>query len=231
MDRDAAKKAAGTAAADLVRDGMRIGLGTGSTTAYALEALGRRVKDEGLDVRGVPTSLGSEQLARRHGIPLTTLEEDPVLDLNIDGADEVDDALRLIKGGGGAHSREKVVAEQAQRFVVVVDPTKHVDRLGTSSPLPVEVIPMATRPVMDTLETVGATPELRQGTEKDGPVVTDQGLWVIDAHFPDGIDDPEDLDCSLKKRPGVLDHGLFLDQATDVLIGRPDGSVIRRSSS
>lgn len=231
MDRDAAKKAAGTAAADLVQDGMCIGLGTGSTTAYALEALGHRIKSEDLDVRGVPTSLGSEKLARQHGIPLTSLDEDPVLDLNIDGADEVDDALRLIKGGGGAHSREKVVAEQAQRFVVVVDPTKHVDRLGTSSPLPVEVIPMATQPVMDTLEGVGATPELRQGTEKDGPVVTDQGLWVIDAHFPDGIDNPEDLDCSLQKCPGLLDHGLFLDQATDVLTGHPDGSVSRRSSS
>jgi ribose 5-phosphate isomerase A len=230
MDRDAAKKAAGREAATLVRDGMALGLGTGSTTAYALEALGRRIQDEGLDVRGVPTSFAAERLARRHGIPLTTLDDDPQLDLAIDGADEVDDALRLIKGRGGAHTREKVVATQAERFVVIADPTKTVDRLGTKHPLPVEVLPMATTPVSQALRNRGAEPELRMAEAKDGPAVTDQGFWILDAHFDGGIDDPDALDLFLGTRPGVLDHGLFLDVATDVIVGRPDGSITHRSA-
>lgn len=229
MDRDAAKQAAGQEAASLVRDGMTLGLGTGSTTAYALKAIGRRVEEEGLDVRGVPTSFGSERLARTHGIPLTTLDDDPQLDLVVDGADEVDEALRLIKGGGGAHAREKVVATQAERFVVVVDPTKLVDRLGQQAPVPVEVLPMAVTPVSNALRTLGATPELRGGKAKVGPAVTDQGLWILDAHFSDGIPDPTALNEALCARPGVLDHGVFLNLATDVLVGHPDGSVDHRS--
>jgi ribose 5-phosphate isomerase len=137
----------------------------------------------------------------------------------------VDDALDLIKGGGAAHAREKVVATQAEQMVILVDPTKTVDQLGDTFPLPVEVLPMAVTPVAETLESLGATPELREGKEKDGPVVTDQGLWVLDAHFPDGIDDPYAVNQALSTRPGVLDHGLFLDVATDVLLGHPDGSV------
>lgn len=231
MDRDAAKKAAGEAAANLVRDGMCLGLGTGSTAAYALAALGRRIQNEDLDVTGIPTSFGSERLARTHGIPLTSFEDNLQLDLDIDGADEVDNSLRVIKGGGAAHSREKVVARQSARLVIVADPTKEVDRLGTTAPLPVEVIPMAAVPVMKTLESMGATPALRQGTGKDGPVVTDQGLWIVDAKFPDGIDNPQEVDDILGGHPGILDHGLFLDLATDVLVGHPDGSVNRYSAS
>ena len=230
MDRDAAKQAAAEAAVRLVRDGMCLGLGSGSTAAYALEFLGRRIQTEELDVRGVPTSFATARRARTHGIPLTTLEDDPTLDLALDGADEVDNALRLIKGGGGAHSREKVVAHQADRFVILVDSTKEVDRLGTNFPVPVEVLPMAVRPVMQTLEETGATPQLRTSNAKDGPVVTDQGLWIIDARFPDGIAAPKDLNRLLCDRPGVLDHGLFLDMATDVLVGTPDGSVDHRSA-
>jgi ribose 5-phosphate isomerase A len=229
MDRDAAKKAAGQEAASLVQDGMALGLGTGSTTAHALTAIGQRVQEDGLNVRGVPTSFAAERLARRHGIPLTTLDDDPQLDLAIDGADEVDDALRLIKGRGGAHAREKVVATQANRFVVVADPTKEVSQLGTESPLPVEVLPMATTPVSQALRDRGATPELRLADAKDGPVVSDQGLWIVDAHFPDGIDDPEALNQFLNARPGVLDHGLFLETATDVIVGHPDGTTTHRT--
>ncbi len=227
MDRDAAKKAAGEEAATLVQDGMCLGLGTGSTAAYALEAIGRRVQAENLDVRGVPTSFGAERRARAHGIPLTTFDEVSTLDLAVDGADEVDDELRLIKGGGGAHSREKVVATQAERFVVLVDPTKPVDTLGERAPVPVEVLPMAITPVRQMLEAQGARPELRMSSEKDGPVVTDQGLWLLDAHFPEGISDPVGLNRILCDRPGVLDHGLFLDEATDLFIGHPDGTVDR----
>jgi len=231
MDRDAAKQAAAEAGVHLVDDGMTLGLGSGSTTAYALEFLGRRIQDESLDVRGVPTSFATERRARSYGIPLTSLDDDPTLDLALDGADEVDDALRLIKGGGGAHSREKVVAHQADQFVALVDPTKKVDRLGTHFPVPVEVLPMAATPVMRTLEDAGATPELRTSDAKDGPVVTDQGLWIVDARFPKGIPAPADLDCRLNERPGVLDHGLFLNMATDVLVGHPDGSADHCSPS
>jgi ribose 5-phosphate isomerase A len=231
MDRDTAKQAAAEAAVRLVRDGMCLGLGSGSTTAYALEFLGHRIRQDDLDVRGVPTSFATERRARTHGIPLTSLDDDPTLDLALDGADEVDDALRLIKGGGGAHSREKVVAHQAERFAVLVDPTKEVDRLGTSSPVPVEVFPMAVTPVMRTLDEAGATPALRTSDAKDGPVVTDQGLWIIDAQFPDGIAAPDKLDRLLCNRPGVLDHGLFLNVATDVLVGHPNGSVDHHSAS
>jgi ribose 5-phosphate isomerase A len=229
MNRDDAKRAAGREAATLVHDGMRLGLGTGSTTGYALEAIGRRIHDNGLTVEGVPTSFEAERMARTHGIPLTTLDEDPHLDLVVDGADEVDDRLRLIKGRGGAHAREKVVATQAERFAVVVDPSKCVDQLGEQAALPVEVLPMAVTPVSRALEDLGATPELRVATEKDGPVVTDQGFWILDAHFPDGIAAPAALSRTLGVRPGVLDHGLFLDLATDVLVGRPDGTVDHRS--
>jgi ribose 5-phosphate isomerase A len=230
MDRDAAKQAAGERAATLVTDGMRLGLGTGSTTGYALEALARRIRDEDLDVEGVPTSFEAERRARTHGIPLTTLDDDPTIDLALDGADAVDDALRLIKGRGGAHAREKVVAAQAERFVVLVDPSKLVATVGDKAPLPVEVLPMARGPVAATLRSLGAEPTLRTGGKKDGPVVTDQGLWILDAHFPDGIDDPAALDRALGGRPGVLDHGLFLDLATDVLVGRPDGTVGHRTA-
>jgi len=230
MDRDAAKKAAGEAAATLVRDGMDLGLGTGSTAACALEAIGRRVREENLDVRGVPTSFGAERRARAHGIPLTTLDEVSTLDLAVDGADEVNEGLQLIKGGGGAHSREKVVATQAERFVVLVDPTKKVKRLGEQMPVPVEVLPMAVAPVRQALEDLEARPELRMSTEKDGPVVTDQGLWLLDAYFPDGVTNPEALNRTLCRRPGVLDHGLFLNEATDLFVGHPEGTVDRISS-
>jgi ribose 5-phosphate isomerase A len=229
MDRDTAKQAAGEQAATLVEDGMCLGLGTGSTTAYALEALGQRIAEEGLSVRGVPTSFAAERRARSLHIPLTTLDADPHLDLAFDGADEVDPDGRLIKGRGAAHTREKVVATQAERFAVLVDPTKLVDQIGSERVLPVEVLPMAVTPVLRFLDARDAHPELRMADGKDGPVVTDQGFWVIDARFPEGISDPSALDDALNARPGVLDHGLFLDQATDVLIGHPDGSVDHRS--
>lgn len=221
---DTAKKAAGEHAATLIEDGMRVGLGTGSTTAYALDALGRRIREDGLRIRGVPTSYAAERLARQHGIPLITLSDVAALDVAIDGADEVDDALNLIKGRGAAHTREKVVATQADRFIVLADSSKRVAQLGTTVPLPVEVLPMAAEPVLRLLRAQGAEPELRMATRKDGPVITDQGFWVIDAHF-EGIENPEALDRTLLHAPGVLDHGLFLGLANDVLVGRPDGAV------
>ncbi len=222
--KDAAKRAAGEHAATFVESGMCVGLGTGSTTAHAIKAIGRRVREDGLKIRGVPTSFAAERLARASGIPLVTLDDVDRLDVAFAGADEIDDALNLIKGRGAAHTREKVVAAQADRFVVLADPSKRVERLGAKMPVPVEVLPMATAPVMRALRRLGAEPELRMGTGKDGPVVTDQGFWVIDARF-EGIDAPNEVDCALQATPGVLDHGLFLGMATDVLIGTPDGAV------
>ncbi|MES3630789.1 MAG: ribose-5-phosphate isomerase RpiA [Longimonas sp.] len=223
-DASAAKQAAGSAAADLVESGMMLGLGTGSTTACALEALGVRIQKEALDVVGVPTSFAAERLAHQYGIPLTTLDDTPRLDLALDGADEVDPQGRLIKGRGAAHTREKVVAHAAERFVVLIDPSKEVDTLGSQCPVPIEVVPMAVGPVQRLIGKLGGRPELRMGQAKDGPVITDQALWIIDAHF-DGIEDPEALSRTLNDHPGILDHGLFLGMATDVICGEADGNV------
>lgn len=220
-----AKAAAGQAVASWVESGMRVGLGTGSTTAYAIQALGARIQTEGLDVIGTPTSFAAERLAREAGIPLATLDEIHDLDLAFDGADEIDPDLHLIKGRGAAHTREKVVASLARRFVVLGDPSKQVARLGTKMPVPVEVLPMAATPVAHRLETLGGQPELRMGQKKDGPILTDQGFWVWDVTFENGIADPAELDRAIRMIPGVLDHGLFIDMATDVLIGKADGSV------
>ncbi len=224
MNHDAAKKAAGEAAAAMAEDGQRIGLGTGSTTAYTIAALGRRVREEGLQIVGTPTSFAAERLGRQHGIALVTLDQLDALDIAFDGADEVSPRLDLIKGRGAAHTREKVVASLAARFVVLIDPSKLVEQLGTRMPVPVEVLPMAAAPVTRALERLGARPVLRMGKSKDGPVVSDQGFWIIDAHF-DGIDDPAALDRTIRALPGVLDHGLFIGLATDVLVGEPSGAV------
>lgn len=217
---------------------MRLGLGTGSTTAFAIEALGRRVREDGLDIAGVPTSFAAERLARQHGVPLLTLDdlgldslapEAHALDLAMDGADEVSPAFDLTKGRGAAQVREKVVAALAARFVVLIDPSKDVERLGSRMPIPVEVLPMAEPAVSRALRGLGAAPQLRMGQNKDGPVVTDQGLWVLDAHFASGIAEPGPLAREIDGLPGVLGHGLFVGMATDVFVGLPDGTVERRA--
>lgn len=231
------KAAVGAAAARLVEDGMRLGLGTGSTTAFAIEAIGRRVRDEGLRVVGVATSFAAERLARQHGVPLATLDDlgldalapdASVLDLALDGADEVAPDLGLVKGRGAAHVREKVVAALAARFVVLADAGKLVDRLGSTMPVPVEVLPMAVPAVARSLRALGAEPALRMGQKKDGPVVTDQGLWVLDARFEGGIADPAAVAEAIDLLPGVLGHGLFLGMATEALVGHADGRVETR---
>lgn len=228
-----AKRAAGEAAAALVADGMRLGLGTGSTTAYAIEAIGRRIREEGLDVVGVPTSFAAERLARQHGIQTVGLDDLDLdtgltsrspLDLAFDGADQVSPTADLIKGRGAAHVREKVVAALASRFIVLIDPSKETDRLGVGVAVPVEVLPFAMPAVAWALRGLGAEPTLRLGEKKDGPVVTDQGLWVLDASFP-GIADPAALATEIDGIPGVLGHGLFIGMATDVLVGEADGEA------
>jgi len=208
----------------MIESGMTLGVGTGSTAALAIEELGIRIKNEGLQVRGVATSFAAERLCRQHGITLTTLDVEPNLDLAFDGADEVDPNFTLIKGRGAAQTREKIVAAQAKSFVVLVDESKMVEQLGTRMPLPIEVVPMAVTPILNVLSSMGATSEIRMGMKKDGPVVSDQGMWIVDATF-NGIVDAAQVNRELLMTPGVVDHGLFLNMATMILVGKADGSV------
>ena len=230
MDQDLAKKRAGEEAACYLEDGMTIGLGTGSTTAYAIAAIGRRIREEGLQIRGIPTSSSAEIKARNHGIPICTFDDvSGKLDIAFDGADEVCPELNLIKGRGAAHTREKLVASQSQRFIVLVDPSKLVDQLGTKTSVPIEIVPVAAPVILRSLHAMEARASLRLGLRKDGPVVTDQGFWIIDAEFPP-ITDPFNLSRMLLDMPGVLDHGLFIGLATEVIVGtESDVDVIRRS--
>ncbi len=221
---DDQKRRAGERAAELVGDGDVVGLGTGSTAAYAIREIGRRV-DAGLDVRGVPTSFDSRALAREAGIPLRSLADVDGVDLAIDGADQVDDDLQVIKGGGAAHAREKVIAAAAAKFVVVADPSKPVTTL--QRPVPVEVLPDAYAAVERDVDELGGTATLRRGEGKDGPVVTDNGNLVLDCDFGP-IDDPEALARVLSPIPGVVEHGLFVDLAETVYVGTDDGVTVRR---
>ncbi|NJO44094.1 MAG: ribose-5-phosphate isomerase RpiA [Cyanobacteria bacterium RU_5_0] len=223
------KQEVGKAAAERVKSGSIVGLGTGSTTAFAIQFLGERLKSgELMDIKGVPTSFQASVLAKKYGIPLTTLDEIDKIDIAIDGADEVDPQKNLIKGGGAAHTREKIVDSLADVFIVVVDSSKLVDRLGSTFPLPVEVLPLAVTPVMKAIESLGGKPELRMGVKKDGPVITDQGNMVLDVTF-DAIDNPAELEKTLNNIPGVLENGLFVGVANIVLIGEiKDGQSIVR---
>lgn len=215
----AMKQEVGKAAAALVKSGTIVGLGTGSTTAYAIQYIGDRLKSGDLkDIVGIPTSFQAEVLSKQYGIPLTTLDAIDHIDLAIDGADEVDPQKNLIKGGGAAHTREKVVDYLAQQFIVVVDSGKLVDRLGSVFAVPVEVIPMAISPVMRAIERLGGKPELRMGVKKAGPVITDQGNMVVDVRF-DAIDNPAELEKTLNNIPGVLENGIFVNCTDLVLIG------------
>lgn len=223
------KQEVGRAAANRVKSHSIVGLGTGSTTAYALQFIGDRLKrGELTDVVGIPTSFQAEVLAREYGIPLTTLDAVDHIDIAIDGADEVDPHKNLIKGGGAAHTREKLVDALAQEFIVVVDGGKLVDKLGSTFLLPVEVIPMARTPVMAALEKLGGKPTLRMGVKKAGPVVTDQGNLVIDVKF-EAIDNPGELEKTINNIPGVLENGLFVGVTDVVLVGEIiDGKPVVR---
>ncbi|MFW5973011.1 MAG: ribose-5-phosphate isomerase RpiA [Bacteroidota bacterium] len=221
---DSAKQAAALVAAEAIEDHMVVGLGTGSTASLALEEIARRIAQEGLSITGIATSYASEILADRLSIPRRDLRDIARIDLTLDGADEVDPHLQLIKGRGAAHTREKIVASLSDRLIILVDESKRVDRLGQHMPVPIEVVPMAVYPLMRKLDTLGAQSVLRMGQRKDGPVVTDQGLWIVDARF-ERIDDLYTLDRDLLLTPGVLDHGLFLNLATDVIVGHEDGST------
>jgi ribose 5-phosphate isomerase A len=198
---------------------MVVGLGTGSTTAHAIAELGQRLKSGQLtDIIGIPTSFQASVLAKKYGIPLRTLDDVSVIDVAIDGADEVDPHKNLIKGGGAAHTREKVVDSLASLFIVVVDQSKLVSQLGSTFPVPVEVLPMAIAPVTKALADLGGAAELRMGVKKDGPVITDQGFMVLDVTFT-AIPDPAGLEQAINNIPGVLENGLFVNVADEILVG------------
>jgi ribose 5-phosphate isomerase A len=220
------KRLAGIDAARLVVDGMLCGIGTGSTARFFIEEVGRRMREEGIRITGVPTSFQSRLLCQQQGIPLRDAQDCRRIDLAVDGADEVDPNLNVMKGGGAAHTIEKLVATMASQFVVVVDESKLVPRLGTTIDIPVEVILPALGYVTEVVTGLGGQPQLRMGTNKDGPVVTDNGHLVIDAKF--GRDaDLREVDACLHRTPGVLDTGLFFDLATKVLVGVSDSMSVR----
>lgn len=224
---DIAKFVAAKRACDFVEDGMRIGLGTGSTAEWLLRCLGELVKD-GLNVTGVPTSSRTAKLARQLDIPITTLDEVKWLDLTIDGTDEYDPDLNLIKGGGGAHLQEKIVATASDRMIVIADRTKQVDMLG-AFPLPVEVIPFGwqtTKALVEesiaALDVMGDRVELRMNG--DAPYVTDEGNHILDLHLG-RIGNPRQTALVLNQIPGVVENGLFIDICDIVVTGNGDGRV------
>lgn len=220
------KQAAGEAAVRFVKNGMVLGLGTGSTVEFFLQALARRVDREGLQVIGVPTSSATAARAEELGIPLTTLEHHMDVDLAVDGADEVDPEFRLIKGGGGALLREKIVAASAEKVVIVVGAGKRVARLGTSFLLPVEVTPFGQAATRRLIERAGKCKAFLRTAEDGGAFLTDNGNYILDCKFQKGIANPLTLHRKVSEIPGVVEIGLFLDLCDVVVEGREDGEVV-----
>jgi ribose 5-phosphate isomerase A len=220
---EALKRAAAAEALERVRSGMHLGLGTGSTVAHFVELLGERIRDGRLtDVQGVATSVQTTDRAHAAGVPLGPLHELAPLDLTVDGADEVDPELNCIKGLGGALLREKMVAVRSRELVIIADEGKRVSRLGTKAPLPVEVVSFAWQVHLPFFESLGAHPVLR--THADGsPSVTDNGNYVIDCHFPGGLEDPRGLESRLLHEVGVVETGLFLGMATEAIFAGEGG--------
>jgi ribose 5-phosphate isomerase A len=220
-----AKQAAAIEAVKMVMDGQVVGLGSGSTAELFIHELGKRIQTEGLDVVGVPTSERSRIVGGEAGIPISTLEEHDHIDLTVDGADEVDPNLDLIKGLGGALLREKIIAAATQKEVIVIDETKLVHQLGTKSPLPVEIVQFSHGHISRELSKLRCTPTLRQrGAE---PYVTDNGNYILDCSFK-GIENPDKLDAVLHSTPGVVETGLFLEMADTVIIGSSTGVRIMK---
>lgn len=218
-----AKKTAALEAVRHVEDGFVVGLGSGSTAAYAIEEIGNRMKREKLRILGVPTSYQAFALAVKHRIPITTLEEYPTLDLAIDGADQIDEKLNLIKGMGGALAREKIVASASKKFIIVVDESKKVKILGENNhPVPIEALSFAAPLVMRKINGIGGKPTLREGNGKVGPVITDNGNVIIDAVFGP-INEPAELQRKLKSIVGVVETGLFVNMANVAYVGKRSG--------
>jgi ribose 5-phosphate isomerase A len=227
-ERESQKRAAAERAVALIESGMRVGLGTGSTARHVVDLLAARLHAGDLtDIIGVPTSRTTEDQARALNVPLATLDEVNSLDLCIDGADEVDPRLELIKGLGGALLWEKIVARASARLVIVADDSKDVDRLGTRSPVPVEVAPFGWRTHLAAMQEAGGRPVLRVADADDTPFITDGGHYIIDLHFADGIVDARALETALRARAGVIETGLFLGMADTVVTATAAGVSIR----
>lgn len=221
------KQAVAQAAVDQIQNGMILGLGSGSTAALMIEALALKIKSgEIKDVVGVTTSFQGEVLASELGIPLKSLSSVSEIDLAIDGADEVDPDFQLIKGGGACHVQEKLVAALANKFIVVVDSSKLVEKLNLDFKLPVEVLPSAWKQVQKTLEEFGGAGALRMAQKKAGPIVTDQGNLILDLTFKNGIDQPDLLESQINNIPGVLENGLFINLTDEVLVGKVENEVV-----
>jgi ribose 5-phosphate isomerase A len=228
-EQDACKKTAAESAADLVEDGMVLGLGTGSTAAFFIAALGRRLAEDGLRITSIPTSRHTEELARESKIPLSSFAEHAQIDLTIDGADEIErGTLRLIKGHGGALLREKIVAAASRRMVVIADETKIVDRLGSLVSVPVEVVRFGWQATARSLAKIGGNPSLRLGKENT-PFVTDGGNFIMDCAFGP-IAEPKEIAHQLDHVVGVVEHGLFLSYASEAIVGCRDGVKIYRKA-
>jgi ribose 5-phosphate isomerase A len=223
---DQEKEAAARASLRFVRDGNIVGLGTGSTAAYAVRFLGEQVQ-AGLKIRGIPTSVHTRELAASVGIPLTTLDEFQQIDVTIDGADEFDPQLHLIKGGGGALLREKIIASASRQLIIIADSSKQVAVLG-KFPLPVEVIPFAQPLVAKRIAALGATVKLRQDA-KGNPFISDEGHHILDCGFGQ-IPDPPALSRKLSDMPGVVEHGLFIDLVTVVLCAKGESVAELRTN-
>jgi len=222
------KLVAAADAAKLVRDGQVVGLGSGSTAELAILELGKRIKEEGIRVIGIPTSRKSEAVGRGAGIPISTLDEHDVVDITIDGADEVDPNLDLIKGLGGALLREKLVAGATKKEVIVIDESKLVQQLGTRAPLPVEIIQFSHEHIGRKLASLGCVPKLRLMDEK--PFVTDNGNYILDCSFTNGLPDAKSIDSELQSMPGVVETGLFIGVADLVIVGSASGARMMRRS-
>jgi ribose 5-phosphate isomerase A len=218
---DPAKLRAAQAAAQIVQPGMRVGLGSGTTAALFVQALGQRVQTDGLKVIGVPTSRDTDVLARSVGIEIADLDQVETLDLDIDGADEVDPQFRMIKGRGGALLREKIVAAASRRRVIIITPGKRVEKLGRGYPVPVEVCVFGMSHTNRALRELGAETSLR--VRDDGkPFETDEGHRILDCHFTGGLDDPGETNQRMKQIPGVVETGLFLRLCDVLVIGHAD---------
>lgn len=216
-----AKKKAALEAVKHVKDGFVVGLGSGSTAAYAIEEIGNRIKREKIHVLGVPTSYQAFMLAVKCGVPITTLEEHPTLDLTIDGADQIDQELNLIKGRGGALAREKIVASASKKLIIVADESKMVKILGENNhPVPIEALPFAAPILMQKIKEKGGKPTLRESMGKVGPLITDNGNVIIDVDFG-LIRSPAKLENELKRFPGIVETGIFVKMTDIAYIGKP----------
>ena len=222
------KEKAGIAAANLIQNGMTVGIGTGSTVEFFIKELGRRAKEEGLSIKGVTTSHESKILCYQLGIQVLDVGMLDQIDLTVDGADQIDYSLNAIKGGGAAHTIEKIVATMANEFILIGDESKLVDCLGLNKPIPIEVIPEAVSLVQKKTKDLGADPRIRMAVRKDGPVISDNGNFIIDLYFKQ-LENLSEINNLLLSIPGVVETGLFIGMASQAFIAGADGVKVLRA--